>query len=80
MNHWEDEFGNRFETEEEARDDSYEKMSKFDLIGHLGTILSYTEILEWAMHQDDFWERFDSAIFAAQDEFFQDYYFEVEGD
>ncbi len=77
MNHWENDFGEEFETEEEAREDAFEKMEQADLIEGLEISIGFTTLLEWAMKQPNFWDDFNDAICEAEDIFFRDNYYEV---
>jgi len=76
--HWENDFGEEFETEEEARDDVYEKMDQIDLIEGLKTSISFTTLLAWAIKQPNFWDDFNDAVYEAENMFFHDNYHEVE--
>lgn len=78
MSHWENEFGDEFETREEAFEDVTEKMNDMDLACSLESIIGFKALLDWAMAQDGFWEHFCDEIEQAEMEFFSDNYYEVE--
>lgn len=77
MSHWENDFGDEFETREEAFEDVTEKMDDMDLARGLESIIEFKVLLEWAMKQDGFWDHFCDEIEQAEMEFFDDNYYEV---
>jgi negative regulator of genetic competence, sporulation and motility len=40
--------------------------------------LSYDDLLQWAMKQEGFWEQFEDTMREIREEFFRNYYSEVE--
>ena len=76
--HWENEWGDEFETEEEAREDSYERMDHTDLNEELGMVLSYNDLLNWCWKQPNFIDEFWEAIEEAERNYFENNYYEVE--
>ena len=75
---WENEWGEKFDTEEEARENVWERMECEDYEWRLEDIISYSQLLMWAMKQDAFYERFQDDISKVEAEFFDDYYYKVE--
>lgn len=75
---WENDWGEEFDTEEEARENIHEHMDRDDYKWRLGYIISCDKLLAWAMEQDAFYERFQEEISRAEGEFFEDNYHEVE--
>ena len=78
MSHWENEFGDVFESREDAYEDSWNKMEDFELANALEYIIGFRALLEWAMQQDGFYEYFSEQIDEAENEFFSEHYYEVE--
>ena len=78
MSHWENEFGDVFETREDAFEDVSEKMDDTDLACSLESIIGFKTLLDWAVTQDGFWEHFCDEVSEAELEFFSDNYYEVE--
>lgn len=75
---WENDWGETFDTEEEARENVYEHMKRDDYEWQLEYIISHDKLLAWAMEQDAFYERFQEEISKAEAEFFDEFYHEVE--
>ena len=78
--HWENEWGDEFETEEEAREDSYARMNRTDLNEELGMVLSFSDLLDWCWNQPNFVDEFWEAIEEAERNYFESNYYEVEDD
>lgn len=78
MSHWENEFGDEFETREEALESVTERMDDRDLTCALEYSIGFSVLLDWAMQQDGFWDHFCDEIEQAEMEFFSDNYYEVE--
>lgn len=76
--YWENDWGDTFETEEEARNNVYDRMTDDDLIEELGYSIGYTELILWAMKQDQFFIDYADAIEEARDSFFRSNYHYVE--
>ena len=77
---WVSEWGDEFETEEEARDDALEKMDWNDYVDEFEYLISYRELLDWARQQPGFWERFEQDASEAEGEFFDRNYHEEESE
>ena len=75
---WENDFGETFDTEEEARENVWEHMEREDYEDELEYIINHSKLLSWAMDQDAFYERFQEEISKAEAEFFDEYYHEIE--
>lgn len=69
MEYWErNADGKRFDNEEDAYIDSIENETKEDLLNTLvcHDLIPQVNLLEWAMEQDSFWERFQDEITEAR--------------
>lgn len=77
---WENEFGEQFETEEEARDAMYDNMELADYIEGLADKIDLRSLLEWCWQNTDnkFIEDFEDKIYEVEDDFFNENYHEVE--
>lgn len=77
---WENEFGEQFETEEEAREDVYESMELQDYINGLAEKIDKSQLLEWCWQQTKgkFIDDFNDEIAEVEDDFFRENYYEVE--
>lgn len=80
MAHWENDWGEEFETEEDAREDVVEKMDWSAYEDELQYTISWHTLFEWARQQDGFFERFETNFYDAENEFFKANYHEVEDD
>lgn len=74
------EFGNEFETYEEAAESCVETMETDDYIESLEYQIDYSRLLNWAMKQQSFFEDFEDEIHKAEEEFCNNYisYYEDE--
>lgn len=72
---YEDFFGTVM-TEEEAREDMYEKIGIDDYLYYMP--ISFDKILEWCFSQPEFREQFEDALASAEDEYFKENYTEIE--
>lgn len=77
---WENDWGEVFDTEEEARENVWKHMDREDYELELGYIIRYDKLLAWAMEQDAFYERFQEDISKAEAEFFDENYHKIEED
>jgi hypothetical protein len=77
---WENDWGETFDTEEEARENVQQHMEREDYELQLEYIISHSKLLAWAMEQDAFYERFEEEISKAEAEFFDENYHEVAED
>lgn len=75
---WVDDDGNQFESYEEAYDDALNKMDITDLTDHFGNYVSFEQLLQWALKQDDFWNQFEDALSQAEQDYFEEWYHEEE--
>lgn len=78
MAHWESNYSNYFETEEEARNDAIETMTETEFYDYLSMAISFRELLAWAIKKDDFYDEFGDAVDEAEEEYFQDWYKKVD--
>ena len=70
-----------FDSEGEAFEDACNEMLTDGSIGdYLKPWVSYDTLLDWAMKQDGFFDFFDDDIGKAQQDYFNDFYFEMEDD
>lgn len=77
---WENDFGEEFETEEEAHDNLYERMELDDYLTRIGDRVDVQKLLRWAWRQGGFYEAFYDEIVAAEDSFFEENYREVQAE
>lgn len=71
----------KFNSEEEAFGDAYVEVLTDGVTGnYLKPWVSYDALLDWAMKQDGFFDYFADDISKAQQDFFNDFYFEMEDD
>lgn len=75
---WESEWGDTFDSEEEAYEDCLSRMTIEDYADEMIFHLSYDDLLQWAMKQEGFWEQFENTMKEIREEFFRNYYSEVE--
>ena len=79
---WESEFGEQFETEEDARENMYCAMELSDYIDGLAEKIDKSRLLEWCWMRTDgkFLDDFYDEISDVEDDFFHENYYEVETD
>ena len=73
----------QFDSEEDAWLDSIENETHDDLLDTLiclDWLIPYSTLLEWAMEQDGFWERFQDEISEARQRNFEEDYSDIEDD
>ena len=71
----------KFDSEEEAFDDAYNEMLIDGTAGdYLRNWVSYDTLLDWAIKQDGFFDYFGDEFSKAQQDYFNDFYFEMEDD
>ena len=73
---WENDFGEEFETQEEARENVYERMELDDYLTRISDIIDVDKLLRWAWGKADFFETFDEEVLDAERRFFEDNYHE----
>ncbi len=70
-----------FDSEEEAFSDAcMEMLTDGATEDYLKPWISYNELVAWAMKQDKFFEVFEDELYKAQQDYFNDFYFEIEND
>lgn len=70
-----------FDSKEEAFDDACDMMWLDGATGdYLQPWVSYDELLAWAMDKDGFLDYFDNELSKAKQDYFNDFYFEIEND
>lgn len=75
---WKNDWGEEFDTEEDARENVWKHMGRDHYEDRLEYIINHSKLLSWAMDQDAFYEAFQKEINEAEEEFFDDYYHEIE--
>ena len=75
---WVDDDGNEFESYEEAYDEARNKMDLTDLADHFRDYVSFEQLLNWALKQNGFWNQFEDAFSQAEQDYFEEWYHEVE--
>lgn len=66
-----------FDTEEEAFYDACDGMLDYSE-EYLKPWVSYDKLVAWAMKHNDFFDKFRDELYKAQQDYFNDFYFEVE--
>lgn len=70
-----------FDSEDEAFQDAFNEMLfNGDIGDYLQEHISYSDLLDWAMKQDGFYDYFGDKIIKAQQNYFNDFYVEMEDD
>ena len=70
-----------FDSEDEAFGNACMDMLTDGATGdYLKPWVSYDELLDWAMKQDGFFDYFEDDFSKAQQDYFEDFYFEIEDD
>lgn len=77
MAQWENDWGDEFETEEDARENVIEKMEWSDYEEELQYIISFHDLFVWAHNQVGFYEYFENELNEAENNFFKANYHEV---
>ena len=80
MARWKNDWGEEFETEEDARDNVIERMDWSDYEQEMQYSISWTDLFRWARQQDGFFEHFETDFSNAENEFFEANYHEIEDD
>lgn len=75
---WENDYGDEFETEDEAREDAVENMTKEDYLEYFENHVNTRELLEWAWRQVTFFEDFENQLMDAEDAYFNDCYHKID--
>ena len=75
---WHNEWGEDFDSYEEARDETLKHMDEDDYLDVLCTPLIATKIVEWAMKKEGFYDQFQDIIERIEQEFLDDYLWESE--
>jgi len=71
--------GMKFKSEDEAFSNAHTTMLTSAITGdYLKPWVSYDELLNWAMKQDGFFDYFEDEFYRAQQNYFNDFYFEIE--
>ena len=75
---WESDFGEQFDTIEEAHDAVYEKMELSDYIEGLADKIDIKTLIEWCWHNPKFIDDFEDQICEVEDDYFNEHYYEIE--
>lgn len=70
--------GTSFETEEEAREAAFEDQDFEDFSGYFSCYVNYDKLLKWAMEQENFFSSFDDEYSMANEDYFNNNYYEEE--
>lgn len=71
----------KFDCESEAFEDACNEMlADMSVRDYLKPWVSYDNLLNWAMEQDGFFDYFGEELNKAQQDYFNDFYFEMEDD
>ena len=70
-----------FDSEDEAFGNACMEMLDDGATGdYLQNYVSYDKLLDWAMKQDGFFDVFEDEFYRAQQDYFEDFYVEMEDD
>ena len=78
MAHWENDWGEEFETEKDAREDVVEKMDWDAYEQEMQYSISWHDLFKWAREQPGFFDHFEIDFYNAENEFFNANYHEVD--
>lgn len=76
--HWHNDWGEEFDSYEEARDKTLEHMEEEDLLDFIFYCRNKDEIIRWAIRQEKFYEEFEDLIHQAEEDFLDEYLSEEE--
>lgn len=74
MARYENYIGDVFETEDDARDDAYSKITWDDYEDYFSNNISYHKLFEFARAHEDFFTKFENEFCEADEKYFQDNY------
>ena len=75
---WHNEWGEDFNSYEEARDETLKRMDEEDYLDVLTTPAIALKIVKWAMKKEDFYDQFQDEIDRIEQEFLDEYLWEEE--
>lgn len=75
---WHNEWGEDFNSYEEAREETLKHMDEEDYLDVLTTPAIAWEIVKWAMKKEDFYDQFQDKIDRIEQEFLDEYLWEEE--
>ena len=75
---WHNEWGEDFNSYEEARDETLKHMDEEDYLDVLTTPVIAWEIVKWAIKKEDFYDQFQDTINRIEQEFLDEYLWEEE--
>lgn len=76
--YWHNDWGEEFDSYEEARDKTLEHMEEEDLLDFIFCCRNKDEIIRWAIRQEKFYEEFEDLIHQAEEDFLDEYLSEEE--
>lgn len=68
----------QFDTYEEAREDANKQMGWDDLVDFFHNYVTFSELLEWASKQENFWAKYGDFMHRAEEDYFADNYWKEE--
>ena len=77
---WTSEFGGEFDDYEDAWQDCNDNMELCDWADFFHNRVSYESLFTWCLEQPAFWDHFQDDLDMAQQEYFDEYYTEIEVD
>ena len=77
---WISEWGDEFETEEDARDDAREHMEWDDYKEEMQYLITWDKLWEFAKTHPSFTDQFEDELLTAEDNFFDENYHEIDED
>lgn len=69
-----------FDSYEKAWEDAMEQMDIDEFIEHFTNYVDFSDLLKWAQKQPNFYDDFDEAVSNAEQDYFDDFYRELEDD
>ena len=77
MTHWENNYGDVFETEEQARENAVQEMSWDDICEYFKTVMTFDDLFDTVRRRmRNFYEEFEMEIMDAEDDYFNKNYHE----
>ena len=69
-----------FDSYDDAWDDAMEQMDIDEFIEHFTNYVDFSDLLKWAQKQPNFYDDFGGAVSNAEQDYFDDFYRELEDD
>lgn len=80
MAHYENLYGDIYETEEDVWDEIHNSMSWDDYAEKLEKSIGFDKLFDWAKSQDGFFEQFENEFYDAEYDYFKENYKLIEDD